>query len=69
MPARLRCRRPPRELSKMSRLQNVTQVPDTQALPSLLAAAVRDSDRRPSQPETVPFTKAELRRMILEIMG
>ena len=53
----------------MSRLQNVTQVPDTQALPSLLAAAVRDSDRRPSQPETVPFTKAELRRMILEIMG
>ena len=54
----------------MSRLQNVSQQPDTQALPALIAATLREQDgpaRR--EPKTFPFTKAELRQMILEIMG
>ena len=53
----------------MSRLQNVSEQPDTQALPALIAASsrIQDDDRR--KPLTFPFTKAELRQMILEIMG
>ncbi len=51
----------------MSRLQNVSALPDTRALPDLIAAAHQDETRR--EPMIPPFTKAELRQMILEIMG
>ncbi len=54
----------------MSRLQTMTREPGTQALPALIAASSRDQDKPGRrEPETVPFTKAELRAMILEIMG
>lgn len=53
----------------MSRLQNVSHAPDTRALPALIAAEARLADRTPRQVETIPFTKAELRQMVLEIMG
>ena len=53
----------------MSRLQNVSQQPDTRALPTLIAASTSGQPPTRREPETVPFTKAELRRMILEIMG
>ena len=53
----------------MSRLQNVLNAPDTQALPALLAVGANPARRTPRQVETIPFTKAELRQMILEIMG
>jgi len=53
----------------MSRLQNVSNAPDTQALPALLAVGANPAARTPRQVETIPFTKAELRRMIMEIMG
>ena len=52
----------------MSRLQNISTAPDAQAL-SALTTAVDPARRAPRQVETIPFTKAELRRMILEIMG
>lgn len=54
----------------MSRLQNHSHEPDTQALPALIAANSRDQDKPGKrEPETMLFTKAELRQMILEIMG
>lgn len=53
----------------MSRLQNVSEQPDTRALPALIAANTRDQDVPRQEPEVLPFTKAELRQMILEIMG
>ena len=53
----------------MSRLQNVSHQTDTRALNALLAAnsLIPDDTRR--EPLALPFTKAELRQMILEIMG
>ena len=53
----------------MSRLQNVTEQPDTRALPALIAASGRNQDDNRGEPIALPFTKAELRQMILEIMG
>jgi len=53
----------------MSRLHNVSDRPDTRALPTLLAASSRTQDETLREPLTPPFTKAELRQMILEIMG
>jgi hypothetical protein len=54
----------------MSRLQNVSREPDTQVLPALIAANSCGQDKPGRrEPETVPFTKAELRQMILDIMG
>jgi hypothetical protein len=53
----------------MSRLQNVSDRPDTRALPTLLAASSRTQGDARREPLTLPFTKAELRQMILEIMG
>ena len=51
----------------MSRLQNDFMLSDVRVLPTLLAAARPDETRR--EPMVPPFTKAELRQMILEIMG
>jgi len=54
----------------MSRIQNASHYPETPALPALLAARISQRDgvtRR--EPEVPPFTKDELRQMILEIMG
>ncbi len=53
----------------MSRLQNVSKLPDTRALPALIAANSRTQDEDRREPLALPFTKAELRQMILEIMG
>ncbi len=53
----------------MSRLQNVTTKPTTQALPALIATIRRDGEPGIAKAETTPFTKAELRQLILEIMG
>ena len=53
----------------MSRLQNVTEQPDTRALPALIAAGGRNQGDNRREPIALPFTKAELRQMILEIMG
>jgi len=54
----------------MSQLQNIIYKPDAQVLSSLVAASSRNQDKLGRrEPETVPFTKAELRAMILEIMG
>jgi hypothetical protein len=53
----------------MSRFQNVSQQTDTRALDALLAAASRNQDNARREPLALPFTKAELRQMILEIMG
>ena len=53
----------------MSRLQNVTAQPTTQALPALMATIRRDAESSAAKAETTPFTKAELRQLILEIMG
>ena len=53
----------------MSRLQNVTAQPTTQALPALIATIRRDQEPGVAKTETTPFTKAELRQLILEIMG
>ncbi len=53
----------------MSRLQNVSQQADTRALNALLAADSRNQDTARREPLVPPFTKAELRQMILEIMG
>ena len=53
----------------MSRLQNVSQQSDTRALDALLAANRRSQDDARREPLALPFTKAELRQMILEIMG
>ncbi len=52
----------------MSRLQNVSAQPTTQALPALIATLRRDAAVA-AKAETTPFTKAELRQLILEIMG
>ncbi len=53
----------------MSRLQNVTAQPTTQALPALIATIRRNGEPGVAKAETAPFTKAELRQLILEIMG
>lgn len=53
----------------MSRLQNVTAQPTTQALPALIATPRREAGPAAAKAETTPFTKAELRQLILEIMG
>ena len=53
----------------MSRLQNVTAQPTTQALPALIATLRRNAEPVAAKDETTPFTKAELRQLILEIMG
>jgi hypothetical protein len=53
----------------MSRLQNVSAQPTTQALSALIATLRRDAEPGAAKAETTPFTKAELRQLILEIMG
>ncbi len=53
----------------MSRLQNVSIRPTTHALPALIATLRRDAEPATAKAETTPFTKAELRQLILEIMG
>ena len=53
----------------MSRLQNVSQQNDTRTLNALLAANSYKQDDARRQLLAPPFTKAELRQMILEIMG
>lgn len=54
----------------MVRTQNVSNLSETPALSALLAARISQQGsvaRR--EPEVPPFTKDELRQMILEIMG
>ncbi len=53
----------------MSRLQIVSEYPDTRALPALIAASNSTKDENRREPLVLPFTKAELRQIILEIMG
>ena len=53
----------------MSRIQNVSEQPDTRALPALIAANGHIQDETGCKPLAIPFTKAELRQIILEIMG
>ena len=52
----------------MSRIQNVSNYPETAALPALVAIGENDNRIR-REPEALPFTKDELRQMVLEIMG